>query len=399
MAMSTALLALRAPAAAPRAGEAPPTGEQLSSTLSAIAADTQAWWATHLDDIALAAALSVTLFLGLQLARAHVRRLARQHREPDGVVAVALAVFAKTKPWFIALVALWLAMPLANAPDRVRAVVGFLFSAVATFQVAIWLRSLIINSIRVRARSGERETLNNAMTLINVIVTVVLFAIAGIVVLGSMGIDVTALVAGLGIGGIAIGLAAKGIFEDLFSALAIIFDRPFQVGDTVSYGQTTGTVERIGLKTTRLRALTGEHVVISNQKLLDQEVRNLSDLQRRRFSMPFGVSDATRAADLARVPELAREAAERAGAVLVRCSFTGFGASSFDHEWLIDVAEGDIVAATAARHRAAVALVEIIAREGLSFSVPTQLALHAPVEGATPTPAPLTPSAAKEASQ
>ena len=89
------------------------------------------------------------------------------------------------------------------------------------------------------------------MALIRVLVSVALFAIALIVILDNLGVNVTALVAGLGIGGIAIGLAAQGIFSDLFAALAIMFDRPFRRGDTIRYGTTTGTVERIGLKTTR----------------------------------------------------------------------------------------------------------------------------------------------------
>ena len=94
------------------------------------------------------------------------------------------------------------------------------------------------------------------------------YAIAAIVILDNLGVDVTGLVAGLGIGGIAIGLAAQGIFSDLFAALSIIFDRPFRVGDVVGYGTSSGTVEAIGLKSTRVRAVTGELLIISNAKLL-----------------------------------------------------------------------------------------------------------------------------------
>ena len=92
------------------------------------------------------------------------------------------------------------------------------------------------------------------MAIIRVLVSVALFAIAGILILDNLGVNVTALVAGLGIGGIAIGLAAQGIFSDLFAALSILFDKPFKKGDTIRYDQSTGTVERIGLKTTRLRS-------------------------------------------------------------------------------------------------------------------------------------------------
>jgi small-conductance mechanosensitive channel len=114
------------------------------------------------------------------------------------------------------------------------------------------------------------------MAIIRVLVSVALFAIAGILILDNLGVNVTALVAGLGIGGIAIGLAAQGIFSDLFAALAILFDKPFKKGDTIRYDQSTGTVERIGLKTTRLRSLTGEQLIMANTKLLEREIHNLA---------------------------------------------------------------------------------------------------------------------------
>ena len=159
------------------------------------------------------------------------------------------------------------------------------------------------------------------MALIRVLVSVALFAIAIIVILDNLGVNVTALVAGLGIGGIAIGLAAQGIFSDLFAALAIMFDKPFRRGDTIRYGTTTGTVERIGLKTTRLRALTGEQVIMANTKLLEQEIHNLAEAKVRRITLPFGLTYQTPPETLERLPEIAR--ARRSSAVkgckLVRC--------------------------------------------------------------------------------
>ena len=128
---------------------------------------------------------------------------------------------------------------------------------------------------RVAEENGA-GALGNAMAIIRVLVSVALFAIAGILILDNLGVNVTALVAGLGIGGIAIGLAAQGIFSDLFAALSILFDKPFKKGDTIRYDQSTGTVERIGLKTTRLRSLTGEQLIMANTKLLEREIHNLA---------------------------------------------------------------------------------------------------------------------------
>ncbi|RZI38408.1 mechanosensitive ion channel, partial [Herbaspirillum sp. HC18] len=130
----------------------------------------------------------------------------------------------------------------------------------SVFQAAIWARELILGTIEHRTQSEHYsgEALLSAMGLIRLLVTAVLFAIALVVVLDNLGVNVTGLVAGLGVGGIAIGLAAQGIFGDLFAALAIIFDRPFRRGDKISYGNTSGVIESIGLKSTRIRAFTGE---------------------------------------------------------------------------------------------------------------------------------------------
>ena len=112
----------------------------------------------------------------------------------------------------------------------------------------------MLGLVHRRAGHGGEDAvaLGNAMGIITVLVNVVVWLLAAILILDNLGVNVTALVAGLGVGGIAIGLAAQGIFSDLFAALAILFDRPFRVGDTISYGTSTGTVEHIGLKTTRI---------------------------------------------------------------------------------------------------------------------------------------------------
>src|SRR3546814_18102603 len=105
-----------------------------------------------------------------------------------------------------------------------------------------------------------------------------------------LGVNVTGLVAGLGVGGIAIGLAAQGIFADLFAALAIIFDRPFSKGGQVSYGDSSGTIEAIGLKSTRIRAYTGELRIIANKNLLDKEILNVSGRDHIRLPFTIGVA-------------------------------------------------------------------------------------------------------------
>ena len=130
-----------------------------------------------------------------------------------------------------------------------------LFVIAFAIQAAIWARELVLGYIehRVGADDGH-TTLGSAVGIIRLLATVALFAIAIILILDNLGVNVTGLVAGLGIGGIAIGLAAQGIFSDLFAALSILFDKPFRRGDSIKFGDVSGNVEQIGLKTTRVCA-------------------------------------------------------------------------------------------------------------------------------------------------
>jgi small-conductance mechanosensitive channel len=215
-----------------------------------------------------------------------------------------------------------------------------------------------------------------------VLVSVALFALAIIVILDNLGVNVTALIAGLGIGGIAIGLAAQGIFSDLFAALSILFDKPFRRGDTIRFDNTVGRVERIGLKTTRLRSLGGEQVIMANTKLLEREIHNLADGRLRRMTLQFGVRYETAPALLARIEEFAAEAVDAIkGCKLLRCTMTAFGASSLDHELVFENRSVD--PDRLARDRSAVmqALVERFAREGIAFAYPVQIGFSAAPDG------------------
>src|SRR3546814_1094563 len=181
------------------------------------------------------------------------------------------------------MVAATLVVKNTETPALLARVVNFLFVVSAAFQAAIWARELILGLIQHRVGTeDESSTLGSAICIIRLLVTIALFAIAIILILDNLGVNVTGLIAGLGIGGIAIGLAAQGIFSDLFAALSIIFDRPFRRGDAITFDQTTGTVEHIGLQTTRIRSLGGAEVVISNANLLNTKIQNWALLERRR---------------------------------------------------------------------------------------------------------------------
>jgi small-conductance mechanosensitive channel len=231
----------------------------------------------------------------------------------------------------------------ANLPHRLERVVDIFFIVAFALQGAVWSRELILGMIsrRVAAAGGE-SGLGNAIAIIRLLVSVTAFAIAIILILDNLGVNVTALVAGLGVGGIAIGLAAQGIFSDLFAALSILFDKPFKRGDTIRYDQSTGTVERIGLKTTRLRSITGEQLIMANTKLLEREIHNMAQARARRITiyLAVGGEKSLEAVDI--VGEAAANAVgAQKGCKLVRCVLSGAGAGAFAYDLVYDDSNKD----------------------------------------------------------
>jgi small-conductance mechanosensitive channel len=296
-------------------------------------------------------------------------------------------VLARTTVFFMVAAAVDIVASYASMPSKLSRLADILFIIASALQAAIWAREIIVGVIR--SRVGEdpgASTLGNAMALIRVLVNVAVFAIALIVILDNLGVNVTALVAGLGIGGIAIGLAAQGIFSDLFAALSIVFDRPFRRGDTVRYGTgadtTTGTVERIGLKTTRIRSQTGEQVIMANTKLLEQEIRNLAEAKVRRIAVPFSLTYRTSPDTLAGLPELVEPAVTAVKSCkLVRCVVTAFAPSSIDCELVYD--DRTISPDTLAHHKSEIiiAVARIFAAHEIEFAYPTQTTYTAAPDG------------------
>ena len=313
-------------------------GEAISTGRESIEAVVN-WFAVNSAElpVAMAVAAGIVLFmLGLRLGGSWLVA-----HDPDchhwrGVIG---RVLQKTTILFMVATALDIVATYAAVPMRIERLLDILFIIAFALQGAIWARELILGVISRRAGEDPSETaVGNALSIIRVLVSVALFAIAIIVILDNLGVNVTALIAGFGIGGIAIGLAAQGIFSDLFAALSILFDKPFKRGDTIQYDQTTGTVERIGLKTTRLRSLNGELVVMANTKLLEREIHNFAGGRSRRCSLPFGLIYQTDPDQLEKVQSLAKGAVEsRKGCKFTRCAILRFGPSSIDFELIFDV--------------------------------------------------------------
>ncbi|MGV7122218.1 mechanosensitive ion channel family protein [Sphingopyxis sp. 550A] len=360
-----------------------------------------AWVNSHWLQIGIAIGVGLVIYALLTMARRFALKLAQSADADMSFTHIAGRVLHKTKSTVLAIVAIRLVAGYAQPPAVILQLIQFVFTIAVVMQVAIWAREIVLGLIQRRAADGHNETLSNAMGIIRLLISVALFAIAAIVILDNMGVNVTGLVAGLGIGGIAIGLAAQGIFSDLFASLSIIFDRPFRVGETIKYDTSTATVERIGLKSTRLRSVNGELLVISNTNLLSKEITNFAHLHRRRVSFVLNIIYQTSPDMLRALPALLEEQVKAAGHEFIRSSFVTFSASSLDFELLFDVFSDQYDEVAAARTDVAIRLFEALSAAGYDFAYPTQTTFTAAPDGTMIMPYPESPkpraSAAKPA--
>jgi len=341
------------------------------------------WVQTNYVELGIALVAAIIVFIALSWLKRIAANIARASEHRAHLKSIIARTLARTSKFFRVMVSIELVNQIANAPAALTQTVDILFTIAIVTQIAIWLREIILGLIERRAGEGvhEHDTLQSAMVLIRLLVSFVLFAVAAIVILDNLGVNVTGLVAGLGVGGIAIGLAAQGIFSDLFAAISIIFDKPFRRGDTVSYDNTVARVEVIGMKSTRLRALTGEEKIISNSKLLEKEITNNTLTLYRRVTFVLTLVYQTPPALARRVPDILRHAVEANNAQFIRAGFNNFAPSSLDFHLVFDIESDDVEEMFQARHNIGIAIIDSFAREGISFAYPTQTTFTAAPDG------------------
>ncbi|QMW24084.1 mechanosensitive ion channel family protein [Sandaracinobacteroides saxicola] len=290
---------------------------------------------------------------------------------------VALRVTSRTRSFFLATGSAQAVSALAAPPGAWLAIITFLFTVAGAVQAAFWLRELLVCLVERRAMEADEQDsgLFSALGVIRVLITIAVWVVAFILLLDNLGVNVTALVAGLGIGGIAIGLAAQGIFADLFAALSILLDRPFKRGDTISFGApnatTTGTVESIGLKTTRLRGAAGEEVVVSNTKLLADQIRNVARIEARTVTMALVLDSDSSVAALTAVRDELKAAVEAVdGAEFVRANIHNATLNGLEVELTFTLSDPGYANMMAARQSILLAALAAFSAAGLHLARP-----------------------------
>jgi small-conductance mechanosensitive channel len=391
-----------AAAAGPHAtASAAPISASISERAAVFASDFSHWVTGNIIGIIIATAIGVALALAMIAIRSLGCKLIEKLGTDPHWPAIFARVLAKTKIYFIILLSAELVTGHAATPPGVRTAVHDLFVIAFAIQAAIWARELVLGYIEHRVGANEgNTTLGSAVGIIRLLATVALFAIAIVLILDNLGVNVTGLVAGLGIGGIAIGLAAQGIFSDLFAALSILFDKPFRRGDSIRFGDVSGNVEQIGLKTTRVRSVSGEQVIVANGKLLEQQRHNFAFLDHRRVLLALGVFCQTPPEVCRRLPAMLKEIVERHDkAKLVRCGMTGFGASTLDFELQFDIRSLDYDEVFRTRSEICIAILDAFNRANIQLAYPTQTSFTAAPDGSLIMPYPPVKLMAEEAEE
>jgi small-conductance mechanosensitive channel len=323
------------------------------------------------------------LFVLLRSALRHlIDRFARAGSWHDLLARTVRA----TRSFFLVVVAARIVTESAAVPDPLVRLVAFLFTVTTVVQVAIWAQTVLVGLVNLRSDRAEDDS---ALNLVKTLITVAVWVLAFLTLLSNLGVNITGLIAGLGIGGIAIGLAAQGVLGDLFAAFSILLDKPFRRGDTILYEPgAIGTVEEIGMKSTRIRALSGELVVVGNAKLLGATLSNYADYTRRRVVLNFGLIYETEADRLHRVPAIVEAAvADVALASFDRCHLIGFGASSLSYELVFIVDHPGLVEMFTARQAVILRMIEAFRAEGLRIAYPVQVGMIAGPDGIVVDPA------------
>jgi small-conductance mechanosensitive channel len=271
--------------------------------------------------------------------------------------------------------AIYFAARSLNLSDSVRNILDVLSIVVVTFYIIRLITSTLDYSIKsYTAKQDAADQKAKQLKSISTLARIIIWGVGLVFLLDNLGFDISAVVAGLGIGGIAVALAAQTILGDLFSYFIIFFDRPFELGDYIKVGDKNGTIEHIGIKTTRIRALNGEQLVFSNTDLTSSRLHNFKKLQKRRIVFMLGVIYETPAEKLKIIPGLVKNIiSEEENSDYDRGHFKEFGDFSLNFEFVYYVLSSDYATYMDTQHNINMKIFNEFNEEGIEFAYPTQL--------------------------
>lgn len=292
---------------------------------------------------------------------------------------VLIDIFDSLKPPFYLLVALFFSVKILVMSDLVGKIINILFIAVVIYEVIRAIEKIgnyLVKFYLAKQVKNNKGTDQQSQAMVNIFMTifkVVLWVVGITVALANMGVDVTSVVASLGIGGIAIALAIQNILSDLFSSFSIYLDKPFEIGDFIVVGDSKGTVEKIGMKTTRIRSMGGEQLIISNNELTSARVQNFGRMKKRRVVFNLGVTYGTPANQLEEIPQIITNIINTFDDVeMDRCHWQSYGDFSLNYETVFYINSSDYTKYMDIRQKINLAIYKQFNEAGIEFAFPTQ---------------------------
>jgi len=277
---------------------------------------------------------------------------------------------------FYLMLSLYLALQFIRPTDFIQKIMRWGIVVIITYYVVRAIQRLIDYATRkvIEKRQKEEEVSDSTVIdLLGKILKITLWVVALILILSNLGYNISTLIAGLGIGGVAIAFALQNILVDIFAAFSIYFDKPFQIGDFIIVGEDLGVVQKIGIKTTRIQTLHGEELVVSNRELTETRVHNYKKMERRRIVFSFGVKYETPSEKLKKIPSIIKGIIDKTElADIDRVHFKSFGDFSLNFEVVYYLRSSDYNKYMDTQQEINLAIKGQFEKKGIEMAYPTQ---------------------------
>ncbi len=332
-----------------------------------------------LNDWLTAAGAAAAVFATLWILRKFVAARYKRYSGANNPTLVRLVAYliGNTRQILFLAIALDAAQEILTLPDRIQRIVSHTVLILILIQVGLWAGSTVRFYLEMKElERGADRVFSGSLDIINFVARMLIWSLLILVALDNFGVNITALLAGLGVGGVAVALALQNVLGDLFASLSIALDKPFVVGDNLIIESYVGKVEHIGIKTTRLRSESGEQIILSNADILKSRVRNFGRLPEQRVLATIRVTYATPADKLKGIPELLESIVrEHANARFERCHLKTLGESAFQFELSYFVQQPAVNSLLDLQQAVNFRIIEELRRLGVEFAYPTQLVM------------------------
>jgi small-conductance mechanosensitive channel len=337
----------------------------------------QTYWGNNLRQWVTAAGITIVTYIVLNVVqRIASRRLKTLAQKTSNDIDDLFAdLLSRTRFYFLLVVSLYIGALALTTSETTHAILRTITSLGVVIQAGVWGNGLIhyLLARAGRQRPGEEPPNPATIKALSFIARLILWTVVVLLALDHLGFNITALITGLGIGGIAVALALQNILGDLFASLSILLDKPFVIGDYITVDAVQGTVEHIGLKTTRVRSISGEQIIVSNTDLMRSRIRNYKRMVERRVVFSIGVTYGTSYERLRKIPSIVKQIIESEGdARFDRSHFQAYGEWALLFETVYFVKFPDYPRYMDVQERINLEVYKRFIEEGIRFAFPTR---------------------------